>query len=660
MQDSMPRAEGDLEPRSSSPLTIRALLVGSVLTALLCVMCPASLMVLNSSYLACDFTIVGAHFLFLALVLLVNSLLANLGPRWALEPRELLTVYVMLAIGCNVTTMGLVGYLLPTPAGLQYYATPENKWAETILPYVPTWMFPADETTIRHFFEGLPTGASIPWSAWIVPLFWWGIFLVGLYSVMMALTVVFRRQWMDREHLIYPLAQLPIEMMQQTPQRKLGTFFRSKLMWTGFAIPFLIYGWNCLGNVLAQTAGYQLPPIRLGRSLWVLRGVWRLRLSVSFPVIGLTYLINLPISFSIWFFSLVQQIEAAVFRSVGFKLDTGGFSPYSTAGPILASQGIGAMLAFLAISVWVARSHLWGMVRRAITNEKHPDDADEAMSPRTCLLVIAGGIVLMSAWMTRAGLQWYYAPLLVVVMMAIFLAITRIVVESGVPMTRAPMIGSVLMVNLFGSDTFGAPGVTALGMTCVFAGDVRTFTMCTNAHAWKLSDSVGSRKKPLVLVMAFAIVLSILVSCWATLTFGYRLGGCNANQWFFVSGPQYPWRYVHRLMRQPTDPSWGRMAFMAIGAGSVWVLSLLHHRFTWWPLHPIGLPIAQAGPTEWFWFSIFLGWMFKRIITWVGGAHFFQQVRPLFLGLVLGNFASQGFWFVFSWLSGIPDLKVPI
>jgi len=647
------------ETARSSPVTVRAIAVGTALTVVLCVMCPASLMVLHGSYMACDFTMVGAHFLFFAFILIGNSALRLIGPRWGLEPRELLTVYVMLAIGSNVTTMGLVGYLLPTPAGLKYYASPENRWAESIIPYVPTWLMPADKTTIRHFFEGLPAGESIPWAQWVVPLLWWGLFLAGLYGVMLGLTVLFRKQWIAREHLVYPLAQLPIEMMQQTPGRWFGPFFRSKMMWIGFSIPFLIYGWNCLSLVLSQTAGYHLPTISLSKSFYVARRAWRLRFLVSFPVVGLTYLINLPLSFSIWFFSLLQQAEGAVFNIIGFHIGS-GYSPYSTGGPILASQGIGAMLAFVVISTWGARSHLWQIVRRAVRNERDPDDAEDALSPRAALGVVLGGSFLMGAWLVRAGLPWQYAPLFVAVVLAIFLAITRIVVESGVPMTRAPMIGSVFLVNIFGSSTFGPAGISALGMTCVWAGDVRTFVMNTGAHAWKLSDSFRVRSRPLIWVMAFAIVLSILVSCGATLKFAYGLGGCNANYWFFVSGPQYPWRYVARLMSHPTDPSWERMIFMGIGAGAVWLLTLLHHRFTWWPLHPIGIPIALAGPTEWFWFSIFLGWLAKRIIVWVGGVQLFRTLRPLFLGMVLGNFASQGFWLVVSWLTGIQDLKVPI
>jgi len=644
--------------REASPVTFRAVAAGGVLASTLCVMCPASLMVVHGSYLACDFTLAGAHFLFLVFVLVVNSALSIVRRKWAFSAGELLTVYVMLAIGSNVTTMGLVAYLLPTPAGLQYYASSENRWLELVCPYVPAWLMPADEATIRHFFEGLPTGASIPWSQWISPLVWWGVLLFGLYGAMLGLTAIFRRQWIERERLLFPLAQLPLGMIEKERRNILGSFFRSRAMWIGFAIPFLIYGWNCLGIVLSETAGQSLPAISLSRSVYFARRICRFRLLVSFPVLGFTYLINLPLSFSIWFFSLLQQLERAVFGVVGFQIKTGGFSPYSTAGPILASQGIGAMLAFVLMSVWVARSQLWSILRHAVTNEKGPGD-DEPLSARAALGLTLGGMVLLGAWMVRTGLSWTYAPLFVLVVMAIFVGITRIVIESGVPMTRAPMIAPVFLINVFGSEVFGPAGVASLGMTCIWAGDVRTFVMCTGAHTWKLSDSLRVRSRPLLWVMALAIPLCVLVSCWATLKFGYTLGGRNANRWFFVSGPQYPWRYVSRLLRQPTDPSWDRMLFMGIGAAAMWIVTVLHHRFSWWPIHPIGLPIAQAGPTEWYWFSIFLGWLFKRVIVWIGGIHLYQRARPMFLGMVLGNFASGGFWFVVSLLTGIRELRVP-
>ena len=657
MSDSTEDLTKSLDERRASPISLRAVVVGLCLTAALCVMCPASLMAIEGSYLACDFTLVGANFLFLVFVLLGNSTLCLIDRRWAFRPGELLTVYIMLAIGSNVTTMGLVGYLLPTPAGLPYYASPENRWPELVTPYVPLWLMPADETTIRQFFEGLPTGDAIPWSAWFAPLFWWGLFLTGLYSVMIGLTVVFRRQWIERERLVYPLAQLPIEMIQREPDRLVGRFFRSRAMWIGFAIPFLIYGWNCAGHLMADTLGQSLPHISLSRTVYFARRVWRLRMLVSFPVLGFTYLINSPLSFSIWFFSLLQQAEAAVFGVVGFQIRSGGYSPYSTAGPILASQGIGAMLMFMVISVWVARVHLWRVMKCAWRGD--PEGDDDPMSPRAAVVTILAGTALITAWLVRSGLPWVYAPLFVFVALMIFLAITRIVVESGVPVTRAPMIGSVLMINLFGSSAFGSAGVAALGMTCVWAGDVRTFVMCTGAHSWKLSDALKVRSRPLIWVMALAIPVAIGVSCWATLKFGYTLGGCNANRWFFVSGPQYPWRYVARLSKAPQDPSYGRMAFMGIGAAAVWLLTILHHQFAWWPIHPIGLPIAQAGPTEWYWFSIFLGWLAKRVIVYLGGISLYRRARPMFLGMVLGNFAAGGVWFVVSWLTGVRGLRVP-
>ena len=58
------------------------------------------------------------------------------------------------------------------------------------------------------FYEGLPSGQTIPWSAWVSPLFWWMSFIGALLVVCFCTVVVLRRQWIDRERIVFPLAQV--------------------------------------------------------------------------------------------------------------------------------------------------------------------------------------------------------------------------------------------------------------------------------------------------------------------------------------------------------------------------------------------------------------------------------------------------------------------
>ena len=71
----------------------------------------------------------------------------------------------MMMVACALPTTGLVAYHLPILILGFYYATPENEWAEVILPHVPEWMAPRDPGAVRYFFEGLPDGEAVPWDA---------------------------------------------------------------------------------------------------------------------------------------------------------------------------------------------------------------------------------------------------------------------------------------------------------------------------------------------------------------------------------------------------------------------------------------------------------------------------------------------------------------
>ena len=73
-------------------------------------------------------------------------------------------------------------------------------------------------------------------------------------------------------------------------------------------------------------------------------------------------------------------------------------------------------------------------------------------------------------------------------------------------------------------------------------------------------------------------------------------------------------------------------------------LMLLRARFSWFPLHPIGFLISVTWAMEQLWFSVFVGWSCKILITKFGGNTSYRKATPLFLGFVLGDVASILFW----------------
>ena len=69
----------------------------------------------------------------------------------------------------------------------------------------------------------------------------------------------------------------------------------------------------------------------------------------------------------------------------------------------------------------------------------------------------------------------------------------------------------------------------------------------------------------------------------------------------------------------------------------MFLLLYLRHRFLWWPIHPIGLPVGGTYVMFFAWSSMALGWLAKWIVLRYGGITLFRRLRPFFLGMVLGQ-----------------------
>ena len=70
------------------------------------------------------------------------------------------------------------------------------------------------------------------------------------------------------------------------------------------------------------------------------------------------------------------------------------------------------------------------------------------------------------------------------------------------------------------------------------------------------------------------------------------------------------------------------------------------------PIHPMGWALSQMMLTRHIWFSVFLVWLVKAALMRYGGPRVLRAVRPLFLGLILGQFAAVAFWLMVDWLAG--------
>ena len=630
-------------------LTFRSLLLGVVFVLFISIGAPYSLYSIHSSMWAISYLPFSVVFFFFLLVML-NAMVGWARPGMALTRTELLVVFIMGLVAASIPTWGTTSYLVSVVAAPHFFASPENRWAVTILPYLPQWIVPQSGDALRWFFEGLPTGERIPWSAWVVPMFWWTSLVLDVFLLSHLLVAAFRRQWIGNERLSFPLTQLPEDMTEHDPAtQRWPAFLRNGVFWMGFAVPFAIVLWNIVSYFHPA-----FPRVRnsLGR-IAVMRGFPSVVLVVNFAVVGFTFLIHRTVAFSIWFFVLVSMVEAGVFNRIGYHIP--GRDVYTLGHPAIGWQSFGAMLVMVVNLFWAARKHLRAMLANAMRPGSGGSDQDEIASHRVIVFGIVLSLVYLLAWLRCSGMTLPVACVFVGVMVVLYVGLTRIVVESGLVFVRGPLIPQTFTAFALGPGSIPPPSLVAMGIHYSWMHELKGFFMPAACHAAKLGDSMRTSRRSVTLCVLIAAGVATVSSIWFTIYMGYHKGALHFGGWIFGRGAQVPYDEVARKMSASLSPDWVRLSFMGVGAVGMVLLIAMHHRFSWWPVHPIGLPVAVCSyPMTHYVFSIFLGWMVKTITLWLGGNRAYQRVRPFFMGVILGFFAGVGVSFLVDviWFPG--------
>ena len=635
-----------------SRITFRALLAGTIIAVLLGGGAPYENLLISGSPLHLDYSTPAAVFLFFLFILLVNPLLRLLRRTWCFNQVELVTVYVMGAVACSLPTNGLVCRLLPHISSGTYYATPENEWNERVLPFIDSWFRVTDDQAIKWFYEGLPKGTPLPWDAWIKPLLAWSPLLLAFFGAMTALMILVRKQWVNSERLTFPLVQVPISMIGEEEAKKglVSDFFRTPAVWIGIALPILLYSQRALHNYFPVIP--EGMPIAKYYFFW--NNKFRLRLSISYAVVGFGYLLSTKLGFSIWFLGFLTSLEHALLLHYGIP-GSERVMGSALGSSNLVYQGFGAMVALVIGLCWTSRSHLQDIARKVLSNDPQVDDSREILSYRQTLLLLLGCAGVMSVWLHLAGMSWWLVPCLLLAVFVLMFGITRIVAEGGLAVTRPSMMPADAMIGAFGSSSLGTTNIGALGMVDSWSGEMRTTLMAAVIHGLKLSENylICNRKRLFAAIVLAAATATIAAIC-TVLKIGYTHGALNLSFWFFgPASATTPYSFTAYHTTNPASPSSAFYGVAALGALAQFLLMFASQRFIWFPIHPIAFPVSGLWTTHHLMPSIFLAWLVKTVVLRYGGVTLYRKTRPFFLGLILGHYVAGGLWIVIDGFTGM-------
>jgi hypothetical protein len=329
----------------------------------------------------------------------------------------------------------------------------------------------------------------------------------------------------------------------------------------------------------------------------------------------------------------------------GFKLP-GINEAFGGRSTVTTFEGAGAMLMLVVALFWRARKHLSDCFRKAFIRKCDIDDSGEMLSYRTAVFGTILSFIAMAGFMRYFGMPWFASLMFIVFTVVVFVGLSRIVCQAGLPAARSQCIPPVYTSYLLPPGLVTPQGYLVMGLQYSWAADIRTSIMATTGHTLRFQEDAHIPRRLLFAGIIAAIVVSYISSAWIHIYSAYKIGALNSSlssgggSWFFGGGmSRFIANFVIPKMETPItkDIIMTRYIFTAIGAFVMGVLMMLHSKFLWWPIHYIGFPIAESAPLIYWWFAIFLAWLIKGVILRFGGHNVYKKSVPFFLGMILST-----------------------
>ncbi len=622
----------------TSPPTLRVLFLSLLLSLFFSYAIPYNDLYLGNTPLAGNLLPTNTVLVLLIVSGLVNPFLTRWAPRKRFGGAELATLWAFLAIPSGIAMAGFWRYILPQIANLYYRATPQNRWDSLLVPYAEPWMVVTDRLTVRGFYEG--TGGAIIWDGWTQPLSFWVPTALSLLGASLFVAALVRRQWTDREHFTFPLVQLPYELSRNPrPGHFWPPLFYSKPFWLGIGASSLLHTISGLNLYFPS-----FPAIRRSRMLgeYVTAFPWD---AISWTYInlypsgiGLSYFLTAEIAFSLWFFFTLERFQQVLFRYQGWT------ALGMSATDFVQFQQLGAVIGLIAVVLCGSRRH-WCAVFKETLSRAHRSLSEGEPLPYP---IAFSGLLLTCLffyfWITVRKISVVLTLSFLVLALGFYLAAGWIGSNGGMLMVQMRILPHDIIWATVGSRNFSPRDIlTSFLLQKAFTYDLRETLLPTLLNAWKIGKSVGANLQWLTLWGIVLILTAIPVSLLSWMKIAYRYGAVT------LESSTFHWHanVVYNQMVEARDPGLlpNRIRTAGLLTGLTVFSFCLFIRRVWvrFPIHPMGLIVCRGWAMENLWLMILIGWMVKGLILRYSGLSGYEALKPLFVGMILGDISVGGF-----------------
>jgi hypothetical protein len=519
----------------------------------------------------------------------------------------------------------------------------------------------------------------IPVRDWAGPVAVWTAFVGLLLLATFAVNVIVRRQWMEGERFLMPVAQIPLALFDDGGDntRTFAPVWRHRVMWAGFAVTLawmLLKAWHRFNPKVPDVSiSVPLKPY-FSDPGW--GGTWeRVRFEID-PIflaagafMDLSVLLTLVVGFFLF------RLQFWVGHVTGWTANPNF--------PCAAQQTIGAYLAYALVVLAFARRYLWGVLRAAMGRAPPSDPArDEAGAYRFALLTLALCGAGLAAWAGRLGLSVVGMMVFFAFLVSIGLVASRLRTECGTPWGYYTPANFTLFLLLMGGIARFGPETILFGYLASFMLAPTVFFQIPGTQMELLE--IGRRwrvpLRHLFVFCALGVLGGMVIGGWVFLSNAYALGGNSMRyQWAFEAKPWYFFSFNQELIRATQahlgqagsgagggapDPAWVAAGLAAFGTALV---AVLRQFFAGFWFHPVGLVLGATNFMDYVWGSAFAAWVVRASVLRLSGAAAMRnRVQPFFVGVFLGAatayllFGVHGAWLHAIGIEGVaPTLSPP-
>ena len=580
---------------------------------------------------------------------LVNALLLRWARRFAFSPAELLCFFILISVSTCASGLDTLKTNFATMQGYAYFASPENKWEDLFGAYVPESMTVSDLPALDRLWRG---DSSIfdarNRQVWAPVMLRWWAFFAFLWGAPAGLAVIFRKRWVERERMSFPIVQLPFEVARSNiPSLKRSVF------WIAFGAAALI---NIINGLHVFYPVVPVIPVKIGQSpmfnlaQYFVGSPWNAvgRFHACFyPFItGLGLLLPQELSLSLWLFYLVWKVEAIFVTWLGWTT--------VREFPFMKEQSFGGYLALLAFALWAARPYFRAVWQRVLGGGDPQMDAREPLRYQTAFLIFLAGMVYcigvgisikMAAWVSIAFFVQYYVMTMIV---------GRIRAEMGLPTHELERLGpTVMQGNVLGVQLLGPRNLTALSLFFGFTRGIRNIPYPHMFEGLYLTERLGADSRKLLIASLFFVPIGTVAAYYWYLHLGYHHGmGADWNRWMPWSS-QEAWNQLTGWLMNPAGFHWGRTIAVAVGFVIYFGLMLVRTTWVWWPIHPAGFAISTTWYMAHMWTPMLVAWLVKATVARYGGVRAVRALPAVAFGLILGDVMTGALWTIYSLITRV-------